>query len=310
MRSSTLLEIFLDQIGLLGQKGDVLGRGFEEIGENFNSLLEGFGEFALLLVTPGGFEAAQATVQAGDQRLHLVVEAVEVLRETPQFGRVYVCFAHGDTIYHMMRWKLAIVLLFGLVGLAADKSEQADWRSLFNGKDLDGWKPEGSAVWRVEDGVIVGGQDGDPKKSGLLCTKDSFKDFELTLDFMIDEHGKYNSGVYLRNDPNTAGRTGYQVNIGRGEAGEYCGGIYTSEWLAKGDEKDTIRKKLDWNTLHIIAQGPHLVVDLNGQRVADYSDPKPKEKWLQSGVVGLQTYGAEGHAGWVKFRNIKIREMK
>ena len=40
-------------------------------------------------------------------------------------------------------------------------------------------------MWRVEDGVIVGGQDGDPKKSGLLCTKDSFKDFELTLEFMV-----------------------------------------------------------------------------------------------------------------------------
>src|SRR5678810_941842 len=96
----------------------------------------------------------------------------------------------------MMRWKFAIVALLGLVCLGADKSDQADWRTLFDGKNLDGWKPEGSAKWRVEDGIIVGGQDGDPKKSGLLCTKDSFKDFELTLDFMIDEHGKYNSGVY------------------------------------------------------------------------------------------------------------------
>src|SRR6476646_6828685 len=109
-----------------------------------------------------------------------------------------------------MRWKFAIVALLGLVCAGADKSDQADWRTLFNGKDLDGLKAEGSAKWRVEDGIIVGGQDGDPKKSGLLCTTDSFKDFELTIDFMIDEHGKYNSGVYLRNDPNTQARTGYQ----------------------------------------------------------------------------------------------------
>jgi len=210
----------------------------------------------------------------------------------------------------MMRWKIAITLLCGLICVAADKTEQADWRSLFDGKNLDAWKAEGSAKWRVEDGIIVGGQDGDPKKSGLLCTKDSFKDFEITLDFMIDEHGKYNSGVYLRNDPNTQARTGYQVNIGRGEAQEYCAGIYTDKWLAKGDEKDTIRKKLEWNTMHILAQGPHIVVDLNGQRVADYTDPNPPAKFLQNGVIGLQTYGAEGHAGWVKFRNIKIRELK
>jgi len=210
----------------------------------------------------------------------------------------------------MTRWKLAFVALCGLVCLAADKTDQADWRSLFNGKDLDGWVPLGSAAWKVEDGIIVGGQDGDPKKSGLLTTKDTFKDFELVLDFMIDEHGKYNSGVYLRNDPKKEGRTGYQVNIGRGAAQEYCGGIFTNEWLSKGDEKDEIRKKLDWNTLHILAQGAHIIVDLNGQRVADYTDLKPQPKWLQEGVLGLQTYGAEGHAGWVKFRNIKIKEIK
>ena len=138
---------------------------------------------------------------------------------------------------------------------------------------------------------------------------DEFKDFELELDFMIDEHGKYNSGVYLRNDPGTAGRTGYQVNIGRGAAEEYCAGVYTDHWLAKGDEKDTIRKQLQWNSMRIVARGPHLVVDLNGVNVVDMTDDKPEPKFLQPGVIGLQTYGAENHPGWVKFRNVRIREL-
>jgi len=210
----------------------------------------------------------------------------------------------------MMRSKLIIALLAASLYGLAHAADENGWKTLFDGKTLDNFVPIGTAVWKVEDGIIVGGQDGDPKKSGLLTTKDAFQDFELTLDFMIDEHGKYNRGVYLRNDPKTAGRTGYQVNIGRGAAEEYCAGIYTDKWLAKGDEKDTIRKKLDWNTLHILAQGPHIVVDLNGQRVADYTDPNPPAKFLQEGVIGLQTYGAENHAGWVKFRNIKIREIK
>ena len=193
--------------------------------------------------------------------------------------------------------------------LLSGAAAPSGWRVLFNGKDLEGWNPIGSARWRVEDGVIVGGQDGDPKRSGLLTTKDAFKDFELELEFMIDEHGKYNSGVYLRNNPGTAGRTGYQINIGRGAAEEYCAGLFTDHWLAKGDEKDTIRRKLDWNKLRIVARGAHFEVELNGVKVVDYTDPKPPEKWLQKGVIGLQTYGAEGHAGWVKFRNIRIREI-
>ena len=155
----------------------------------------------------------------------------------------------------------------------------------------------------------MGGQRGDPKKSGVIHTEREYRDFELALDFMIDEHGKYNSGVYLRNAAGKAGRTGYQVNIGRGAAEEYCGGLYTTRWLAKGDEKDEIRRKLDWNSLRILARGAHIEVELNGVKVVDYDDPSPDPKLLQPGVIALQTYGAEGHAGWVKSRNIRIREL-
>ena len=186
---------------------------------------------------------------------------------------------------------------------------QEGWAPIFNGKDLEGWKTVGSAEWAVEDGVLTGGQRGDPKKSGVIHTLREYRDFELALDFMIDEHGKYNSGVYLRNAPDKAGRTGYQVNIGRGAAGEYCGGLYTNRWLSKGDEKDAIRRKLEWNTLRILARGAHIEVELNGVKVVDYDDPSPDPRFLQPGVVALQTYGAEGHAGWVKFRNIRIREL-
>jgi hypothetical protein len=136
-----------------------------------------------------------------------------------------------------------------------------------------------------------------------------FRDFELRLEFKIDEHGKYNSGVYLRQDPSTGRRTGYQINIGRGIAGEYCGGLHLDEWLDKGDENDEIRRVLKWNRLRIIARSGHIRVDLNGINVVDYTDPQPASKLVQKGALAFQTYGAEGHAGWVKFRNIRIREI-
>jgi hypothetical protein len=140
---------------------------------------------------------------------------------------------------------------------------------------------------------------------------------------MIDEHGKYNSGVYLRNPPpgTPGGKNGYQINIGRAAATEYTGGIVITEapgvpagtptWLAKGDDTDAIRKPYEWNTLRILADGPHLVVHLNGKPVADITDTNPKRdpRYQQKGVLAFQTYGAEGHAGWVKFRSIRIREL-
>lgn len=198
----------------------------------------------------------------------------------------------------------------------APPATQPGSRWLFNGEDLSGWRTVGTAVWRVDHkegwpDMIVGGQEGDPKRSGLLVTTDTFNNFQLDLEFMIDEHGKYNSGVYIRNATTDTGaiKTGYQVNIGRGAAQEYCGGLYTDHWLAKGDETDTIRRPLDWNTLQITADGPHIVVFLNHQKVVDYVDPNPDPRLLQKGPIALQTYGAEGHAGWVKFRKLQIRDL-
>jgi hypothetical protein len=207
---------------------------------------------------------------------------------------------------------LGLILSISVTGCATPQAApaEAQWQTLFNGKDLTGWTPVGKAVWQVEDGVIVGKQDGDASRSGVLDTNEQFQDFELTLEFFLAEHGKYNSGVYLRNEPNTQRQTGYQINIGRGVIGEYCGGVYKDGWRAKGDEQDAIRKPLAWNSMRILARGAHIEVDLNGKNVVNFTDPNATKELLQKGVISLQTYGAEGYAaGYIKFRNLKIREL-
>jgi hypothetical protein len=166
--------------------------------------------------------------------------------------------------------------------------------------DMDLWKSIGTAEWHLEDGVINGGQDGDPKRAGRLVSRAKFADFEMELEFRIDEHGKYNSGVYIRK--------GYQVNIGRGAAGEYVG-LYSDRWLDTGDEKDTIRKPNAWNHLRIRAVGPRIQVWLNRQQIVDYTEADPSPAQLGGNVIALQTYGAEGHAGWVKFRDLWITDL-
>ena len=81
------------------------------------------------------------------------------------------------------------------------------WKPLFNGKDLSGWTvaagrrggggtasaaapdaaaPAPAPSWKVEDGVLVGGQGGG---RGSLVSNEQFKDFELELDFVLTEHG-------------------------------------------------------------------------------------------------------------------------
>jgi len=207
----------------------------------------------------------------------------------------------GKFAMHFLRSLVAAsVVLTALVGAEPVK--------IFDGESLDGWQSVGSAEWKAEDGMIIGGQDGDPKRSGILMTRKSFKDFDLELDFVIDEHGKYNSGVYLRHGPGERRQRGYQVNIGRGAAGEPVG-LHYKDWLHKGDEHDKVRKPNEWNQLRIRAVGAHVEVWLNGQQIVDYTDPKPRPEQLSAGVIAFQTYGAEGHSGWVKFRNLQVTDL-
>ena len=259
-----------------------------------------------------------------------------------------------------------IVLLLGVAWTGPVTRAQAPgpWKQLFNGKDLSGWTvaagrrggagaPAGSAApagagtaaapapsastWKVENGILIGGEGGG--RSGGLNSDEQFKDFELELDFMLAEHGTqcsaelvgpeqanasaektclYNSGVSFR--------TGYQVNLGRREAGEFIGIVVHRKapgairgnvlWLSAGDEKfPNLRKKEDWNHLQIAAKGPHMTVTLNGKKICDISDDPtdPAEaKWKEAGPINLQWPPAGesgGFAGSVKYRNIRIRQL-
>ena len=95
------------------------------------------------------------------------------------------------------------ILIFAAISYFAlspvtGQGADTEFKSLFAADTLDGWETIGPAKWRVAKGELVTGQDGDPKRWGMLQTKLKYRDFELKLDFKIDEYGKYNSGVYLR----------------------------------------------------------------------------------------------------------------
>ena len=67
--------------------------------------------------------------------------------------------------------------------------------SIFNGKDLSGWKIHGTEKWFVEKGELVC-ESGPEKKYGYLSTDKAYKNFELTLQFKQASNG--NSGVSFR----------------------------------------------------------------------------------------------------------------
>ena len=86
-------------------------------------------------------------------------------------------------------------------------------------------------------------------------------------------------------------------------------GLFLDRWLDKGDEEDRIRKPKKWNQVRLLVVGPKITAWLNGVRIVEYLDPEPRPDIAGAGTIALQTYGAEGHAGWVKFRKMRIRKI-
>ncbi len=190
--------------------------------------------------------------------------------------------------------------------------------SLFNGKDLTGWKRhEGlpghglAGKWTVEDGAIVGVQD-PPGEGGFLSTLKKFQDFELRLETKID--WPFDSGVFLRVGPD--GKS-HQVTLDYRPGGE-IGGIYlpwTQGFVHHCPEGVKHFRKNEWNHIKIICQGEpaQIRVWLNGVLITNFQHTAEITSGVgQEGTICLQIHpGQEGYEkSRAMFRNIFIREIQ
>src|ERR1700722_19481160 len=119
---------------------------------------------------------------------------------------------------------LAAISLAILCGCETQSSKSTGstkgWISLFNGKDLTGWKQlTGNASYFVEDGCIVGQMHvpGGGTNS-FLCTTKDYDNFIIELDFKADP--RVNTGLQIRSQfadkPVSVDWQGKAINIGAG----------------------------------------------------------------------------------------------
>jgi hypothetical protein len=165
------------------------------------------------------------------------------------------------------------------------------WRVLLDGTSLEGWNALGDANWEIVDGAAQADSG-----NGFLVSEDDFDDFELRVEFWVDEPA--NSGVFIRcSDRETVDAdNAYEVNIfdTRPEQNYRTGGIpNVAEPLAVIDAEG------QWNTFEITADGPRLRVLLNGTLMVDV-----EHEGHVGGPIALQ-YGA----GIVRFRRVEIRAL-
>jgi Domain of Unknown Function (DUF1080) len=200
-----------------------------------------------------------------------------------------------------MKLKLSLSL-FILLSLTVATFAQKK-QTLFNGKDLTGWKIYGTEKWYVEDGLLVC-ESGPDKEYGYLGTEQKFKDFELTLEFKQEANG--NSGVFFHSSIEGTKIAGWQAEVA--PPGSSTGGIYESYgrgWLIKPEpEKDKALKMGEWNKMTVRVVGNVVTTFLNGTQMITLDDAKIGGK---DGCIALQIHSGGGIK--VKWRKIKIKQL-
>lgn len=200
----------------------------------------------------------------------------------------------------------------GSVKLRNLKLRPLGLESIFNGKDLTGWKvvPGHPSVFSVtpEGWMNVTNGNGD------IQTERSWGDFALQIEvFSNGDH--LNSGVFFRANPGKFW-SGYEDQIrnqwqgeDRNKAVDYgTGGIYNRQPARKVVSSDR-----EWFTMTLVAHGKHISSWVNGYQVADFTDMRPEDQTnarsgarTEPGVLSLQGHDPTTN---LNFRNIRIAEL-
>ena len=178
---------------------------------------------------------------------------------------------------------------------AAEADKPAAWVPLFNGKDTEGWKAQGGAVFKVEDGCLVGTQtDG---KGGDLFTTAEYDNFELRFTYKVGWPA--NSGVWFRTD--------YQYDILKYKNPvAFSGSLYCSgKMFLTRNENEKLEDRDGWNEGQVHANGDHLILWLNGVKTGDIKDATFKK-----GKVGLQVHPGDEFKGMkIIVKKMEIRPL-
>mgnify|MGYP002654808699 FL=1 len=216
-----------------------------------------------------------------------------------------------------MKFKVLSLLAFALV-IHSAQAQNGNWKNLFNGKDLSGWKSvAGKATFEVKDGVIEGTAVHGTGNT-FLVTEDMYSDFILEVDLKIN-HISSNSGIMARGQYDPAARNGQGLVFGYQIEADptpraWSGGVYDEArrgWFYTLDLNPAAKsafKMGEWNTYRIEAIGNTIKTWVNGQEVAYFMDDLDARGFIGLQVHSIQNKEDEGRKTY--FRNVRIQTEK
>ena len=188
----------------------------------------------------------------------------------------------------------------------------SNFKSLYNGKDLSGWKTTGNWIPQADGSLLIQPREGEKgwqRYDAYLFSEKKYKDFVADFEYAYPPGG--NSGFYFRvgdlNDPVGKGIEAQILDSSKKEgplSSHDHGGIVKTDAAAT---KNMSRPPGEWNRMVVTCIGSQCQVELNGEQIVDVDLTKtPMKDRPMEGFIGFQDHGQPND---IKFRNIRIRDL-
>jgi hypothetical protein len=184
-------------------------------------------------------------------------------------------------------------------GWTHQPGSSSEWRSLYNGRSLEGWDHVGPGKFVVENGLLrtEGGM-------GLLWfPAEKFGNCVIRVVYKTATE-RANSGLYVRvadkpDDPWFAVHHGFEVQIADfGSEGRSTGSIYS---FSKATAKPS--KSGEWNTLEVTLNGNRIVTSINGTKVSEFDSSELSPDSPKKSGEGDPARGPRPALGYIGLQN-------
>ncbi len=239
--------------------------------------------------------------------------------------------ARGGTLFSVARrWFAAGLPLLASVAVVAAGDEEG-FKTIFDGRTFTGWQAPDMSYWSIEDGAITGKITKEHPctvNQYIVWQGGELADFELKLRSRVNGEGGINNGFQFRSRLLPDGDiAGYQVDNNlktdwlvrlydefgrhtlawRGQRTAFDeNGQATHAPIAEATGPAAFRLE-EWHEYHLICQGSHLTLRVNGQLMAEVIDHDPRRSDAQ-GVLGLQLHS--GPPTMAQFKDIRLKILK
>ncbi|MDF1786634.1 MAG: DUF1080 domain-containing protein [Verrucomicrobiales bacterium] len=192
-----------------------------------------------------------------------------------------------------------LLIMASALALAHADHHAPKLKSIFNGKDLSGWKTPDNNIWYSASNGELKIKSGPERKGSAIWTEKDYTDFVMEFEFKFGE-GTVDSGIYVKNDKDQI-----QIGISGSLKVDMTALAYIpgKGYPFRNDLAVTLLKPNDWNHMKIEVKGNTYRTWLNGTYVMTYTSESAVEK----GPLGIQLHGNRDMA--IDYRNLKAADL-